>query len=86
METFKLTIAEDNKIPFEGQARYCRITTPGGVLGFEPRHEGFAGILMPGSEVEYTDGRGAEHTLSVSWGTFLFEDNVCSIVVATEGK
>ncbi len=82
METFKLTIVEDSRIPFRSRARSCRITTPGGVIGFEPRHEGFVGTLQPGSEVEFTDEAGNAHSLTAEWGVLLFEDNACVITLA----
>jgi F0F1-type ATP synthase epsilon subunit len=82
MDTFKLTIVEECKIPFISQARYCRVTTPSGMIGFEPRHEGFVGTLLPGSEVEFTDGSGQDHTMTAAWGVLLFEDNACVITMA----
>ena len=81
MDTFKLTIAEDRATVYSGPARYCRISTPEGVMGFEPRHEPFAGILLPGSDMEYTEESGEEHSLRISWGTLLFEDNACTVTL-----
>ena len=82
MDTFELTIVEDEKIHFHGPASYCGITTPSGEIGFLPKHENFLGTISPGTEIRYNGTHGTGHTLTAAWGTLLFKDNACVITMA----
>ena len=83
MEIFKLMILEEKKIHFAGSAVYGRISTPTGSIGFEARHEGFIGTLLPGSEIKYRKPDGQESVLPVQWGVLLFRDNQCTITLSS---
>jgi F0F1-type ATP synthase epsilon subunit len=82
METFQLSILEENRTHYSGPAVYCGVMTPTGAIGFQARHEGFAGMLLPGSDVLFRDSEGKESKISAQWGILLFRDNQCTITLA----
>ena len=81
MQTFVLTIVSAAQVHFDDEARYCRVSTPAGNIGFEARHEPFLSVLKENSEVMYRDAIGAEHTLPVESGMLSFRDNRCTLTV-----
>ena len=84
MSSFKLTIVSDSGLIYSGGVRYCGITTLSGSIGFEANHEPFLGVLKQGSEINYTEESGSEHTAAVADGILSFSGNECSVVVTTE--
>ncbi len=81
-DTFQLQLLEDDVIHYSGEAQYCSVQTLTGSIGFEARHEDFAGALAPGSLLMYRDGQGEEKEIRIGWGMLLFRDNRCIVTMA----
>ncbi len=81
MQTFELNILSATELHFSDEARYCRVSTPDGTIGFEARHEPFLAVLKDNSEVRYRDAIGREHTLVVESGLLSFRENRCTLTV-----
>lgn len=79
METFTLNIVADTKTVFSAPARYCKVTTLSGSMGFEASHESFLGVLMEDSEISYSDSAGNNYSVTLESGIISFKNNTCTI-------
>lgn len=79
---FQLKIVDEGAVHFMGRARYCQAVTSSGSIGFEAKHEHFAGALAPGSMLWFEDMNGNVREMPVHWGVLLFQDNRCTVTLA----
>jgi F0F1-type ATP synthase epsilon subunit len=84
MRTFKLFIMTPEQSLFNGEARYCGITTDAGSIGFEAMHEPMIAILKKNTEIRVKDAAGSSSIITVSEGMLSFRSNTCSITATIQ--
>jgi len=82
MRTFKLFIMTQEQSLFNGEARYCRITTSTGSIGFEAMHEPMIAVLKKNTEIHVKNAAGSNRIIAVSEGILSFKSNTCSITAS----
>ncbi len=81
MNSFHLSIVSFNQVVFEGDAVYCSVFTPTGMIGFKANHEPFVSVLKENTTIEYQSDSSKKESIEIKNGLFSFDKNICTITV-----
>jgi len=82
MRTFLLKVVKPDKTVFEGNAEYCRFTTPEGEMGVKAHHEQFMAVLKDNSTLLYRSSSGKESEIKILNGILTFKNNTCTVLIS----